>query len=309
MLHSIATEKLVKSFGKNSILNGISLHICAGTVYGLVGLNGAGKTTLLRLLLGILRPDQGNISILDYDPWKHEEALYRRIGVVLENDGFWGNLTIKENIRIFAAAKKINWTDAEKYFIENWRETPLYNNEKRVKYLSRGQRMQCALCRAFLGWPEVYFFDEPSIALDVTANEHFRKMVKKAKERGASMIISSHQLDTIDSLCDRAGNLINKQLSDIQNSADNRNSSWVLVSGDMEIIGEIISSAGGKSVRCEGQNWRFEIQDADSTIPVLVAQLVGKDLPVKEIRKESQAFSDTIKMLYSPENTKGLQNE
>lgn len=306
MLNMIATDKLVKSLGKNSILQEISLQIVAGTVYGLVGLNGAGKTTLLRLLLGILRPDKGSITILGHDPWKHEEDFYRRTGVVLENDGFWGNLTIKENIRIFASAKKINWTDAEKYFIENWRETPLYNNDKRVKYLSRGQRMQCALCRAFLGWPEVYFFDEPSIALDVTANEHFRSMVKKARERGASMIISSHQLDTIDTLCDRAGNLIDKQLREIQTSHNDKNSSWVLKSTDNELIGELIQSVGGTSIRNDGQCWHFEIQDADNSIPLIVAGLVGQGIAVKEIKKESQAFSDTIKMIYSSDNHKGL---
>ena len=78
----LQTENLGKSFGKYSVLEDVSLRIEGGTVYGLVGLNGAGKTTFLRLLLGLLRPDCGNISVLGMNPWKHQQRFCKKAGVV-----------------------------------------------------------------------------------------------------------------------------------------------------------------------------------------------------------------------------------
>jgi len=212
----IDVTNLSRSFGKSLILNDVSLQVEAGSVYGLVGLNGAGKTTLIRILLGLIRRGGGSVSVCGFDPWRHEPAFYRQVGAALESDGFCGNLGVTDNLRIFAEAKGVPWGEALRYFEEYWGGTDIFKTDRRVKHLSRGQRVQCGLARAFLGWPKVYFLDEPVVSLDFRAYEHFKGLVLEAKSRGAAVLISSHQLGVIDDLCDRVGLLGGGRLEDVE---------------------------------------------------------------------------------------------
>jgi len=217
---AIEVKNLSRSFGKKPILKDISLQVGNDSIYGLVGLNGAGKTTLIRILLGLLRRDGGTAAVNGHDPWLHKTDFYRGIGVALEGDGFCGNLTVRDNLKIFAAAKGVAWGDAEKYLEEYWGETDIITSTKKVKFLSRGQKVQCGLCRAFLGWPKACFFDEPVVSLDFWAYEHFKTLAREAKSRGAALFISSHQLEIIDDLCDRVGLLKDGVLQEIARSGN-----------------------------------------------------------------------------------------
>ena len=101
----IVVHSLRRGFGATPVLQGLDLDVGGGTVFGLVGRNGAGKTTLIRVLLGLLRSEGGSVSVLGYDPWHHEPAYYRSTGVVLEHDGFFGNLTFSQNMVFYARAR------------------------------------------------------------------------------------------------------------------------------------------------------------------------------------------------------------
>jgi ABC-2 type transport system ATP-binding protein len=212
----IEAANISRSFGKSLVLGDASLRIEGGSVYGLVGLNGAGKTTLIRVLLGLIRRDGGSASVCGFDPWRHVPAFYRMVGVALESDGFYGNLGVRDNLRIYAAAKGIPWGDAERYFEERWGGEDIYKTDRKAKNLSRGQRVQCGLARAFLGESKAYFLDEPTVSLDFRACEHFKGLVLDAKSRGAAVLISSHQLGVIDDLCDRAGLLTGGRVEEIE---------------------------------------------------------------------------------------------
>lgn len=293
----IQTEKLKKSFGKYSILEDISLQIESGTAYGLVGLNGAGKTTFLRLLLGLLKPEIGKISVLDMDPWRNQQRFCKKTGVVLEHDGFWGNLTPRENISIYAAAKGLAENDLREYLKNYWSETELFQSDKKTKNLSRGQKMQCALCRAFLGWPSVFFLDEPVIALDMAAYEHFCWLVKQARNRGAALIISSHQLDTIDALCDRVGILRDKHLSELNKSESE--DEWIIVTDQNIKWKTQIQQCGGSNITFKN-GWKFVVNNADTVIPDLIRKLVSAGCAIQEIKKitRDNIFSSAIKDIY-----------
>jgi ABC-type multidrug transport system ATPase subunit len=294
----IKLNELNKSFGNHIVLNDVSLLIDKSTAYGLVGLNGAGKTTLLRLMLGILKPDSGAIIVNGFDPWSHNVDFYTRLGVVLEHDGFWGNLTIKENLKIFSAAKMLKWHETEKYINEFWSETVITSSDKKVKHLSRGQRVQCSLCRAFLGWPDVLLLDEPAVALDMTAYAHFRSMVNNAKKRGAAVIISSHQLDTIDDLCDRVGNLSSGILADLQ-CGMNGHMQWLLFTSMMCDCLPLLSECGCTDIIGSNGKWSFLVNNPQTTIPAVVEKMVSCQYPVYEIRPETTGFSDTIRSIYT----------
>jgi ABC-type multidrug transport system ATPase subunit len=293
----IDVRGLSKAFGKYLVLEDLSLQISAGEIYGLVGLNGAGKTTLIRLLLGVLKPDRGALSVLGRDPWLHDASLYRHMGVVLEHDGFWGNCTFKQNMKIFAAAKGVAWADAAHYIEEFWGGANLYKNKKAVKYFSRGQRMQCALCRAFLGQPSVYLFDEPAVALDVGAYDRFAALVKRARDNGSAIVISSHHLEAIDDLAGRVGMLHDKRLAELPQTAEggggelwslgaDRNAAWAAV---------IRSVCKGDPTWSNGE-WRFEALPA--SIPELVKRLVEAGCRVGKVAPCGSGFSATIRREY-----------
>lgn len=297
----LQTENLRKSFGKYSVLEDVSLKIESGTVYGLVGLNGAGKTTFLRLLLGLLRPDYGNISVLDMNPWKHQQHFCKKAGVVLEHDGFWANLTPRENLCIYAEAKGLTQKDLQEYLNRHWSATELFETNKKTKHLSRGQKMQCALCRAFMGESTVFFLDEPVLALDMAAYEHFCELVKDASERGAALIISSHQLDTIDTLCDRVGILRDKRLSELKRT-DSENE-WIVVTDQNIQWKNVIGQCGGSNITFK-DGWKFIINNADAAIPDLIGKLVSAGCSIKEVKRltPDNIFSNAIKDIYCNSN-------
>ena len=301
----ITTTSLSKSFGKYRIIESLSLQIEAGCTYGLVGLNGAGKTTLLRLLLGILKPDRGTIEVLGRTPWQHEETLYRQCGIVLESDGFWGNLTAAENCSIYAAAKGVSPQELSAYLNTFWKESNLFTSTKKVKHFSRGQRMQCALCRAFIGKASVYFLDEPVLALDLHAYDHFKLLVKEARERGAALIISSHQLDTIDELCDRVGILRDGAVIEIDRRQNRTDSSWFIDADSIDIVRTSIEETGGANIRFDG-GWRFAVEDADTKIPGLIRKLVAAGCDIREVRREEHNFESAIRTLYAGSSQKGV---
>lgn len=297
MFPIVNVDKLKKSFSRYIILDNISFKIDSGTVYGLVGLNGAGKTTLLRLLMGLMEPDSGTISVLKFNPWEHKRDFYQKIGVVLENDGFWGNLSVKDNLAIYASAKGLKSSEIEKYFHEYWKDSEIYQNTKKVKNLSRGQRMQCALCRAFMGWPEVYFLDEPALTLDMTAYDHLCSMITTAQKRGAVVIISSHQLDTIDKLCNRVGILQDKQLKELRTDKSESVSRWLIVTDNFEQYGNIIKNAGGEEIVYDN-GFTFRINDSKK-IPLLVKELIFAGSNIYEIKRIQEGFGNTIRNFYS----------
>ena len=294
----IAAEDISKCFGKYRIIDSLSLKVEPGCVYGLVGLNGAGKTTLLRLLLGILKPDGGTIGVLGRTPWRHEAALYRQCGVVLESDGFWGNLTAAQNCEIYAAAKGVSPRELARYLDTFWGESGLLTSPKKVNHFSRGQRMQCALCRAFIGNASAYFLDEPALALDLNAYDHFKRLVTDARERGAALIISSHQLDTIDELCDRVGILRDGTLTEINLSRGGNNASWYVDTENREEAGGILSRAGATSIRFE-HGWHFIIGDPAEKMPGIIRSLVASGCAVREVRREKYDFGSAVRTLYA----------
>ena len=292
----INVKNLKRSFGQKSILNNVSLQVEERSVYGLVGLNGCGKTTFIRVLLGLLNKDEGSVSVGGYDPWLHQTEYYRKLGVVLENDGFFGNLSVRDNLKIFASAKGISWNEAQKYFHKYWGGTEIFTAERKVKFLSRGQKVQCGLCRAFLGWPSICFFDEPVVSLDIKAYEHFKMISKEAVSRGAALLISSHQLETIDELCDRAGLLKNGVIEEICKSKGVE--SWiikVLNDGDWE---KVIERCGVGDIAISENQLTFSVTDSKNKIPEIIKALVFAQCSICEVRQKKQGFSDTIKNIY-----------
>lgn len=296
----IEIENLSKRFSEKEVLNDLSLTIDKGAVFGLVGLNGAGKTTLIRLLLGLLEPDRGKCSVLGLDPSRQQKRYYQRIGVVLEHNGFFGNLTLAENMTFFAHARGVTRSQLEEYVSSFWSHTTIGTEKRKVKYFSRGQKMQCALCRAFLGWPEVFFFDEPVAALDLSAYDHFCTMVRQAQTHGATILISSHQLDTIEELCTDIGILENGTVSLYHDHTDCGTVPWVIRTEADTRCGDIITSEAKSSAEFTEGVWRVGIvaSEAHTIISSIIERLVHAGIAVYEVYPEKKDFKNSMRTYF-----------
>jgi ABC-2 type transport system ATP-binding protein len=296
----ITVDSISKSFDKNVIFEKCSVSIDKGSVFGLVGLNGSGKTTFIRMLLGLLKPAKGSISVLGHEPWKHETEYFRNLGVILDHDGFTGNLGIAENLSLFADAKGMGKQQVRAYVEEYWKSTFLYEEyffaKKRVKFLSRGQKMQCAICRAFLSWPAVYFLDEPTVALDVDAIDHFYSLVKQARDRGATVLISSHQLSAIEDLCDTVGMLRNRNVTIVKSpGSDGGTASWMVRCAGDERFGKIIERVCGFPAVFRDSAWHFEVREPATAIPEIVKLLVSDGCSIFGVGEHAGSLRDRIR--------------
>ncbi len=299
--NSVTAENITKRFGSKEVLKGLSLSLKAGTVFGLVGLNGTGKTTLIRLLLGLLKADSGTCKIVGMDPVLHEKKFYQRVGVVLEHNGFFGNLTVRDNLSFFTEARGISRDHLDEYFSRYWSKTDIGRDTRSVKYFSRGQKMQCALSRAFLGWPEVYFLDEPVVALDLEAYDQFCDMVRTARSRGATVIISSHQLDTIEELCNTVGILEDGSVKILEDLNKNSNEMvWLIKTNNSSEYKTPIEEIIGKPVQFHDGTWQFTLSGEGSrVIPQIISRLVSCGASVYEVRPEKESFRKSIRQYYN----------
>ncbi len=291
----LSASSLARSFAGTRVLTQIDMQLDRGTVHGLVGLNGAGKTTLIRLILGILRPDTGTVRVLGFDPWRHCPAMYRRMGVVLEHDGFWGTMTFRQNMRVYAGARGIGTADLERYLSEWWQASGLVDCSRKARHFSRGQRMQCALCRAFLAWPEVVLLDEPTVGLDVDSYEHFGALVREARRRGSAVVVSSHQLDTIESLCDQVSVLEGGVLQSVTSCAAVERWWYVQARDGEGDIAQVLRVAGAGEIAGEGPGLKVELAAGRSAVAGIVEALVGNGWRVDEVRPIGGSLRESLR--------------
>ncbi len=279
----IALQNVVKEFKDTPVLEDITFSIEKGESCGLVGLNGAGKTTLLRIILGLLKPSSGTLAVNGIDPQKGAGTFYRSLGVVLESDGFNGNLSFAENLSFWAECARIKKTFLKEYLVTEWPE--LFQRREPVKLFSRGQRMQCALARAFMGTPDLLILDEPTATLDIEGYKKFCHLVKHAQHRGATLLISSHRLDTISDLCSTALFLEEGRLQK-ESLVDSDSSVWVVRCEQADLFAKLVRELGGEVARTE-LTWLEFTGVAEESIPSLISLAVHRECRLYELRKKN----------------------
>jgi ABC-2 type transport system ATP-binding protein len=196
---AIAVSGLVKNFGRTRALDHLDLHVEAGEVHGFLGPNGAGKTTTIRVLLGLLRADDGRVDLLGGDPWRDAVALHRRLAYVPGEVNLWPNLTGGEVIDLLGDLRGGLDTARRDELLERFQLDPT----KKVRAYSKGNRQKVALVSAFCSDVELYLLDEPTSGLDPLMEAVFQDVVQDLRTRGKSVLLSSHILSEVEALSDR----------------------------------------------------------------------------------------------------------
>ena len=218
----VEVARLTKNFGRLRALNEVSFGVEKGEVLGFLGPNGAGKTTTIRILLGLLHPDGGTAKINGHDCWTDHARAADFFGATLEQPGFYGFLSGRDNLRQFA--RMLGPVDEKQITALLDTVGMTERADDKVKRYSMGMRQRLALAQALLGKPSLLVLDEPTNGLDPNGIHGLRILLRKlATEQGLTIFFSSHLLSEVEELCDRVVVLHRGQvkasgpLSDIMN--------------------------------------------------------------------------------------------
>ncbi|MGP8079419.1 MAG: ABC transporter ATP-binding protein [Dehalococcoidales bacterium] len=224
----IEVNNLEKKYGDVNAVNGVSFGVEQGEVFGILGPNGAGKTTTIEMIEGLRKPDGGSIKVCNIDALKEPQHIKELIGVQLQATSLYDNIRVKEALDLFGSYYQKSIPSAE--IMEEVSLTGKKNSQ--VSKLSGGQKQRLSVGLALVNDPEVIFLDEPTTGLDPQARHNIWSIVEKLRERGKTVVMTTHYMEEAEQLChhlaiidqgkiiamDTADNLINK--ADLATSID-----------------------------------------------------------------------------------------
>jgi ABC-2 type transport system ATP-binding protein len=207
----LAVTDVSRRFGDRLAVDRLTFTVGAGEVFGLLGPNGAGKTTTLRMLGGLIPPTSGHVDIGGTALTSASAGLLRsRIGFLTETPGLWDQLTVADNMRVYA--RLFGVPDANAAVERSLRRFELWDRRgDRAALLSKGMKQKLALARALVHDPEILLLDEPTANLDPQTARGVRDLLQGLRERGRTVIVSTHNLDEVERIADRVA-LMNTRL-------------------------------------------------------------------------------------------------
>ncbi|MHC5055036.1 MAG: ABC transporter ATP-binding protein [Planctomycetota bacterium] len=197
---AIQAEDISFAYGKIRAVKGISFDVSPGEILGFLGPNGAGKSTTIKILTGQLAPGSGVARILGMDVTKDASEVQARIGVCFEEKNLYMNMSARENLRFFAKLFGIGKPDIDGLLGKVGLSD---RGGDRVKSFSKGMRQRLMMARALVNRPDVLFLDEPTDGLDPASARAVRDLIRKEAERGAAVLLTTHDMWEADELSDR----------------------------------------------------------------------------------------------------------
>lgn len=206
----IETENLTKVYGRQTAVDRLSLRVGAGEIFGFLGPNGAGKTTTLLMLLGLTQPTGGRVRVLGFDPARDPIQIKSRVGYLQENMGFYADLDARQMLRFVAELNGIVGAPAEARIAAALEAVGLAEEHgKKIAAFSRGMRQRLGIAELLIKDAKVAFLDEPTLGLDPDATIRIMEMITDlCRDRGMTIVLSSHQLNQVQKICHRVGIMI-----------------------------------------------------------------------------------------------------
>ncbi|MFJ3663258.1 ATP-binding cassette domain-containing protein [Streptomyces sp. NPDC090119] len=269
MTKAITVSGLHKSFGRTHALDGLDLAVETGEVHGFLGPNGAGKSTTIRVLLGLLRADSGAAQLLGHDPRTDAVEIHRRIAYVPGDVTLWRGLSGGEVIDLYGRLR--GGLDARRR-AELTARFELDPTKKGHTY-SKGNRQKVALVAAFASDVDLLILDEPTSGLDPLMEEVFQRCVREERDRGRTVLLSSHILSEVESLCDRVSIVRQGRTVESGSLAELRHLTRTSVSAEVSSGVDLAGLAGVHDLEVRGSRVRLQVDTAalDSVLRVLSA--------------------------------------
>ncbi|MFF0385336.1 ATP-binding cassette domain-containing protein [Streptomyces sp. NPDC004286] len=259
MTKAITVSGLHKSFGRTHALDGLDLAVETGEVHGFLGPNGAGKSTTIRVLLGLLRADSGAAQILGHDPWTDAVEIHRRIAYVPGDVTLWRGLSGGEVIDLYG---RLRGGLDERRRAELTARFELDPTKKGHTY-SKGNRQKVALVAAFASDVDLLILDEPTSGLDPLMEEVFQRCVLEERDRGRTVLLSSHILSEVESLCDRVSIVRKGRTVESGSLAELRHLTRTSVSAEVTSPVALEGLAGVHGLEVRGSRVRLQVDTAE----------------------------------------------
>ncbi len=291
----IRTENLTKDFGGGRGVHNLNLHVPKGTIFGYIGPNGSGKTTTIRVLCGLLRPTTGRAFINDIEVLpRNLKQIKRLIGYMPDNFGVYEQMSVWEYLDFFCAAFHIP-TDKRGTRIRDALQltNAMHMLDYQVTSLSRGMRQRIGLAKTLLPDPQALILDEPASGLDPHARIEMRQTIERLRDLGKTILLSSHILPELASVCDLVGILEKGTLvaqgtvKDITRQLRENMQLVITVDSDPAVAVKTCRGfAGVQEVTAAQNEITVAFSGARTSIPDLTAKLVGAGVRLVELKEE-----------------------
>ncbi len=290
----IQTINLTKTYGKLVALNGLHLNIEEGECFGYIGPNGAGKTTTIRILATLLQPTWGEAKICGHTVGYESRLIRPMIGYVPDFFGAYEDMVVHEYLEFFAAAYNINGDQRKRVVGDVLELTDLaYKRDAFVDSLSRGMQQRLSVARVLLHDPKVLLLDEPASGLDPRARIEMRELLKELRRMGKTIIISSHILHELASLCSTVGIiergelLYHGPLEEILRRARAGSRVDIRVAHGQEQAADVLKKLDAvTSVTAEDGKLVVELANEAKDFSFLARALLDAGLPLRELAEE-----------------------
>ena len=290
----ISVQNITKSYGHVTALDGLSLQVKDGALYALVGPNGAGKTTLLRILLGLLYPDRGTVTIDGMEAGADIRRLKRRIGYVPDRIGMYPNLRVCEYMDFFADCYDLSGAKAKRQIQMLLDLVGLRDRQTQyMDTLSRGMQQKLSLARALIHDPKILILDEPIADLDPATRVEFREIIAELADAGKTMLISSRMLTEISELCTDIGILnhgklvMEGKLHDVMERVDASNPIIIRIAGNMSSAMQTLKKdAKVRSISIRDQQLLITYTGSPKDESALLRRLIEAGVPVQGFHRE-----------------------
>ncbi len=289
---AIRTADLTRDFGSLRAVDGVTLEVPTGTIFGFLGPNGSGKTTTIRLLLGLLEPTRGHARVLGHDTRTEADRIRESCGALLEHSGLYERLSARDNLDFYARVWHLPVAERERRIRELLEGLGLWERRGEiVGSWSRGMKQKLAVARTLLHRPRLVFLDEPTAGLDPIAAAGLRDdLTELVRKEGVTVFLTTHNLSEAEKLCDqvaviRRGKLVAVGRPDELRSQARSDRLEVTGDGLDRRIADLISAdpAVESATLAEGR-LTLRVRDGHSTAP-LVATLVREGVAIDEVRK------------------------
>ena len=290
----LQTDHLTKKYRRRVVVDGLSLTVERGDIFGFLGQNGAGKSTTIRMALGLVRPTSGRVSVLGHDMARQPRRALQRVGAIIEAPAFYENFSGRENLRMLAAMSG----GADRKRIEEVLDIvglrPRADDPVRV--YSHGMRQRLGIAQALLPNPEFIILDEPTDGLDPQGLAETRTLIKRLREElGLTIMLSSHLLHEVEQICNRVA-IIDEGRLLFQGPVDDlvAGQTWINLRVDrLTEAFALLEKEPGLSVSLNGdQALHLKIDEAE--IPRVNALLVSQGFRVKEISPQRESLEDVF---------------
>lgn len=305
---AIRTHELTRDFGPVRAVDGLSLEVPAGIVFGFLGPNGSGKTTTIRLLLGLLEPSAGQAGVLGFDTRTQADAIRQLAGALLEHSGLYERLTAEDNLEFYGRVWHLPGAERRTRIKELLTHLELWDRRREiVKGWSRGMKQKLAVARALLHRPALLFLDEPTAGLDPVAAAALREdLAALAAREGVTVFLTTHNLADAEKLCTRVAVIRQGQLLAVGHPDElrtRRGASQLEVVGhgfDQPVLAALRARAEVAAVEVRNGHLLIDLRGQVNTAP-LVGLLVNAGAQIEEVRKGQASLEDVFLTLMSEE--------